>query len=91
MAELLNAIGEILAQNGLAGAVIAILFYYVLMQRAELRDTRAAHKIEIAEKEKLINQLQEARLSEVKTGFEIAKQNQTTLAALTTALRSTRG
>lgn len=90
MDKLLDAAGDILKDYGLAGAVILFLFYYVLMQRADLKDTRTAHKIELAEKEKLINQLQESRLEEVKTGFEIAKQNQTTLAALTAALRSRR-
>ncbi len=87
MDALLDVSGEILKQYGLAGAVIAFLAYYVLMQRADLKDTREAHRTELAEKDKLITQLQEARLTEVRAGFEIAKQTQATLSALTSVLQ----
>jgi hypothetical protein len=90
MDAILEAAGRTLLSNGLWGVVILGLIYFVMMLRAELRDVRVAHKIELAEKEKLINQLQEARLSEVKVGFEIAKSSQTTLDALLATLRSTK-
>jgi hypothetical protein len=87
MDQLLAAAIDIVRQYGLAGAVILFLAYYVLMQRADLKDTRAANKVELEAKEKLINQLQEARLDEMRAGFEIAKTNQITLSALTSALQ----
>lgn len=90
MDTLLTEAGKtLIAQYGIAGIVIVGLLYLVLAMRAELRDTRKAHKVEILEKDKLIYQLQEARLEEVKIGLTIAKENQTTLAALTSALRKT--
>lgn len=79
-----------LISNGVAGvlaAAVLALIWFVLMLRAELRDVRLAHKVEIAEKDSIILDLQEKRLVENKVGFEIAKSTQSTLDAFLNAIR----
>lgn len=57
MDELLQEASKVLFANGILGVAVAGLVYYVMMQRAENRDERTAHKIELAEKDKLIVEL----------------------------------
>ena len=87
MDDLLQAAGNMLISQGPIGILCLVLLYVLMMMRAELRDTRTAHRTELAEKEKLIYELQEARLDEVRSVSEIAKSTQITLSALTTALQ----
>jgi hypothetical protein len=68
--------------NSVLGIAVVALVYFVMILRAELRDTRAAHKIEVAEKDKLIYEQQEARISEAKAGADLAKTVKSTLDAL---------
>ncbi|RWX72615.1 hypothetical protein [Mesorhizobium sp. M2A.F.Ca.ET.039.01.1.1] len=82
-----EGVGNIFLSQGLLGAIVIALVYFILMLRSELRDTRAAHKVEIAAKDALINELQEQRLKEARVGFEIANQSKATLDAFLTALR----
>lgn len=90
MDDLVNAAGQVLISQGPIGIMCLVLLYVLLMMRAELRDTRTAHRTELVEKDKLIYQLQEARLEEVRSVSEIAKSTQITLSALTTALQDRR-
>jgi hypothetical protein len=57
MDELLQEASKVLFSNGILGVAVAGLVYYIMMQRGENRDERAAHKIELAEKDKLIVEL----------------------------------
>lgn len=89
MAEPISeSVSSIFLSQGLLGAVCIALVYFILMLRAELRDVRAAHKTELAAKDALVNDLQEKRLAEARTGFDIARAN---TAALDSFLQAVRG
>ena len=90
MEGLVDKIADTLISQGPVGIMCLVLLYVLFMLRADLRDTRAAHRTELAEKEKLIYQLQDARLEEVRSVSEIARSTQMTLSALTTALQGQR-
>lgn len=81
-----GAVKELLS-NGVLGLAVLALVYFILMLRAELKDVRAVHRVELAEKDKLIFQLQENRLSEARIGFDVARSNQATLDAFLSAIR----
>lgn len=71
-----------LFSNGVLGVVVAGLVYFVMMLRAELRDVRAAHRVELAAKDALILELQEKRIAAHIAGAELAKQMRETLSEL---------
>lgn len=79
MDQLLITSGKELAQYGLLGAFCVFLLWYIGRLQQELKDLRDAHKQEIAAKDKLINELQEARVVEAKQGFQLASATKTTL------------
>lgn len=87
MDELIKKAADILLANGLSGIAIIGLIYLVYMLRVELRDTRAAHKLEIAEKDKLIFQTQEARVDEARAGYQVISNIQKTQDAIIGAIR----
>ncbi|MER8762910.1 hypothetical protein [Mesorhizobium sp. M0968] len=83
----LEDVGSIFLSQGLLGAICLALVYFILMLRAELRDVRAAHKVELAAKDSLINELQEDRLKEARVGFDLAKSFQSTMDAFAMTVR----
>lgn len=83
----LESLSDIFLSQGVMGAIVVALAYFILMLRAELRDVRASNKAEIAAKEALIYQLQEDRLKEARIGFELASSNRAALDALLSAIR----
>jgi hypothetical protein len=84
---MLEGAASILLSHGFLGVAVAALSYYIFLQRAELRDAREQHKLEIAAKDQLINNIQEARLVEARAGIEVIKTMQTTLDAFLSAVR----
>lgn len=78
---------DLFLSQGVMGAIVVALVYFILMLRAELRDLRTAHKTEIAAKDALINQIQEERVKEARIGFDVAATNKAALEALLTAIR----
>lgn len=83
-----DGVGSYFVSQGLLGVICIALVYFIMMLRAELRDLRVAHKVEIAAKDSLINELQESRLQEARVGFDIARANQATLDAFLSAIRA---
>lgn len=79
MDQLLINSGDQLAQYGLLGLSVIFLLWYIGRLQQELKDLRDAHKQELAAKDKTILELQEARVVEAKSGFQIASATQTTL------------
>jgi hypothetical protein len=71
-----------LAQQGLGWSLFILALWYIGRQQQELKDLRDAHKQELAAKDKTILELQEARVIEAKSGFQIASATQTTLQML---------
>jgi len=78
---------NIFLSQGVMGAIVIALVYFIMMLRAELRDVRAAHKTEIAAKDSLILELQEDRLKEAKIGYDVANSTKVALDALLVAIR----
>ena len=68
--------------NGVLGVVVAGLVYYLMVMRAEIREERKNHKIELAAKDALILDLQEKRLQGALAGAELARQMKDTFDAL---------
>ena len=85
-----DSITNIVLSQGLMGVIAVVLIYFILQLRAELRDTRAVHKTEIAAKDALIYELMEERLKEARVGYDVANSTKSTLEALLVAVR-TRG
>lgn len=70
-----------IAQQGLGWTLFLLALWYIGRLQQELKDLRDAHKQELAGKDKTILELQEARVIEAKSGFQIASATQTTLQA----------
>lgn len=87
MDEIIKQGVEVLLKYGLSGLLNIGLIYLVYMMRVELRDTRLAHKVEIAEKDKLIYQSQESRVAEARAGYEVISNIQKTQDAIVSAIR----
>lgn len=87
MDEIIKKGVELLLQYGLSGLANIALIYMVYMLRDELKTVRAAHRIEIAEKDKLIYQTQEARVVEARAGYEVISSIQKTQDAIIGAIR----
>lgn len=73
--------------QGVLGITCVVLSLVVLKLWAEIKAERAAHKIEVAAKDALINDLQDERLAEARAGFDVAKQTEKTLDAFLLAVR----
>jgi len=87
MDQLIEKTGDQLLGYGLPGIAIIGLIYLIYLLRAELRDTRLAHRTELAERDKLIFQIQEERVTEARAGYEIIRSIQTTQDAIISALK----
>ena len=87
MDEVIEKGVDLLLNYGLSGLANIGLIYLVYMLRGELRDTRAAHRVEIAEKDKLIFQSQESRVQEARAGYEVISSIQKTQDAIIGAIR----
>lgn len=87
MDEVIKKGVDLLLNYGLSGLANIGLIYLVYMLRGELRDTRAAHRVEIAEKDKLIFQSQESRVQEARAGYEVISSIQKTQDAIIGAIR----
>ena len=87
MDALIEKVANALLDYGISGIANLGLIYMVYMMRVELRDTRAAHRVEIAEKDKLIYQTQESRVAEARAGYEVISSIQKTQDAIVGAIR----
>jgi hypothetical protein len=87
MDEIIQKVANALLDYGISGIANLGLIYLVYMLRVELRDTRTAHRVEIAEKDKLIYQSQEARVAEARAGYEVISSIQKTQDAIVGAIR----
>lgn len=81
MEQALTSSGQWLVQQGLLGIAVIFLLWYIGRLQQELKDLRDAHKVELAAKDKTIMELQEARLAENRSGWELASATKTTLDA----------
>ena len=84
--ELVNGIAAPFLANGIIGAMCVALALYIMKLQTEAKNERAAHKVELAAKDALIDKLYESRLLEAKVGFEILKANEKTLDAFLAAV-----
>lgn len=87
MDKLLEQAGGILLQQGLSGVAIIGLVYLIYMLRAELAATRTSHRTELAERDKLIFQIQEERVTEARSGYEVIRSIQRNMDAILDALK----
>jgi hypothetical protein len=72
--------------NGIIGALCVALACFILKLWGEMKNERAAHKVELAAKDALIEKLYDARISEARIGFEIIKANERSLDAFVSAV-----
>lgn len=87
MDEIIQKVANALLDYGISGIANLGLIYLVYMLRVELRDLRLAHRLEIAEKDKLIYQVQENRVAEARAGYEVISSIQKTQDAIVGAIR----
>lgn len=81
MEALLPAAGQELLSTGLIGAACIFLLWLLGRKEQELKDTRHAAEVKLAEKDKLIQELQESRLDELKLVVEHVSSNTVALQA----------
>lgn len=74
--------------QGVLGVIVVVLLWYIKRLLDELRDVRAAHRIEIAEERKLNTELQDDRLAESKIFLEASMSMKTSLDAFLSAIRT---
>lgn len=84
--DLVNGITSPFFANGIIGAMCVALALYILKLQAEAKNERAAHKIELAAKDALIEKLYDARIAEARVGFEVLKANDRSLEAFASAV-----
>lgn len=87
MDKLLTDAGELLLSNGPLGLVVIGLVYYIMMQRSERRDENAAHKVELASKDKLIVELYDRLVTQAGAGLLALEAVQKPLEQLSRKLR----
>ena len=86
-----DGISDFYLTQGVLGVSCAVLGLVIIyLWRAREKD-RVDHKVELAAKDALINQLQEQRLAEALTGRDIIKTFQATLDAFLVAVRGGKG
>lgn len=76
-----------LLSQGLLGIICVFLLWYIGRLQTEVREIRAAHKVEIAEERKLNAELQESRLDESKVLLEAVSSNKSMFQALLSAIQ----
>ena len=74
-----SGLAEYFLTQGILGVLCAILGYEIIRLRKAAHDKDTQHRADIAAKDALINELQEARLTEAREGYTIAKAIQSTL------------
>lgn len=82
MDQLLTEASKTLFSNGVLGLAVFALVYYIMLQRAENRDQRAAHKLELADKDKQIIELYDRLVTQAQAGLSGLKAVQGPLEAL---------
>lgn len=87
MDEIIKQGVTLLFQYGLSGLLNVGLIWLVYKQREELKDTRDANRVEVAEKDKLIFQSQESRVAEARAGYEVISSITKTQDAIIGAIR----
>jgi hypothetical protein len=87
MDEIIKQGVTLLLQYGLSGLLNIGLIYLVYKLREELRDVREANRVEVAEKDKLIYQSQESRVTEARAGYEVISSITKTQDAIIGAIR----
>jgi len=87
MEKLLEQAGDIILQQGLSGVAILGLIYLVYMLRSELKAVRTAHRTELTERDKLIFEIQESRVTEARSGYEVIRSIQRNMDAILEALK----
>lgn len=80
--------GKELITQGIGYTLFIVALWYVGRKEQELKDERTAHKVEIVEKDKLIQQLQESRVDETRTLVEAVGEINTALLANKTSIDS---
>lgn len=89
--ELTDGISNFYLTQGVLGVSCAVLgVALIFLWRAREKD-RLDHKVDLAAKDALINELQEQRLEEALAGRDIIKTFQTTLDAFLQAVRGGKG
>jgi cyanate lyase len=73
--ELVTGLTNPFFANGIVGAICVALALYILKQNAEARSERAAHKVELASKDALIKELDDARIAEAHTDVSPADRD----------------
>lgn len=89
MDQLLIDASKALFSNGILGIAVVGLVYYVMMQRGENRAEREAHRIELAEKDKLIQQLYDRLVQQGQAGYAGLEAVQKSLASIAINLERT--
>jgi len=84
--DVINGITSPFFANGIIGSICVALALFILKLWAEMKNERAAHKIELAAKDALIEKLYDARINEARVGFEIIKANERSLDAFVAAV-----
>ncbi|WP_018900438.1 hypothetical protein [Rhizobium sp. 2MFCol3.1] len=74
--------------NGIIGSICVALALFILKLWTEMKNERAAHKVELAAKDALIEKLYDARINEARVGFEIIKANERSLDAFVAAVNA---
>lgn len=87
MDQLVSQSASQLLSQGLLGVICVFLLWYIGKLQTEIRDLRAAHKVEIAEERKLNAELQESRLEESKVLLEAVSSNKSSFQALLSAIQ----
>jgi hypothetical protein len=83
----LSQVTSAFLSQGVAGAICVALVYAIIHLRGELRDERAAHKVEIAAKDALINELQEKRIIEGRVTIDAMNATRASLDAFLRAVQ----
>lgn len=76
--------------QGVLGAVVIALGYYVVVMRKDLKDARDGCAAQIAAKDAYIYQIQESRVAEAKLYLDMSKTMQATLDAFLMTIRITK-
>ncbi len=80
--------GKELLSQGLLGIAVVFLLWVIGRREQEKRDLTTSYEVKIAEKDKLILQLQESRLEETKALVEVVSSNNQALLANKTGIDS---
>ena len=86
--DIVSGIASPFFANGIIGSICVALALYILKLQAEMKSERAAHKVELAAKDALVERLYDARINEARVGFEIIKANERSLDAFVAAVNA---